>query len=109
MESVMGSFSQAREAALALREVLPVLRARGVDPRQNCTEMIPLRLPSYLFAGGMVAAFSFSKAFQAVVGSGDHKEEIRRTIASVLHEAAGLGIDTPRLQRAGNRLADLSA
>ena len=109
MESVMGSFSQAREAALALREVLPVLRARGVDQRQNCTEMIPLRLPSYLFAGGMVAAFSFSKAFQAVVGTGDHKEEIRRTIASVLHEAAGLGIDTPRLQKAGNRLADLSA
>ena len=109
MESVMGSFSQAREAALALREVLPVLRARGVDQRQNCTVMIPLRLPSYLFAGGMVAAFSFSKPFQAVVGTGDHKEEIRRTIASVLHEAAGLGIDTPRLQRAGNRLADLSA
>jgi 2-dehydropantoate 2-reductase len=108
MESVMGSFSQAREAALALHEVLPVLRARGVSPRQNCTEMIPLRLPSYLFAGGMVAAFSFSKAFRAVVGTGDHKEEIRRTIASVLHEAAELGIDTPRLQRAGNRLGDLS-
>jgi 2-dehydropantoate 2-reductase len=104
IESVMGSFSHAREAALALREVLPILRARGVNPRQNCVEMIPLRLPPSLFAGGMVTAFSFSKAFQTVVGKGDHKEEIRRTIESVLEEATELGIDTPRLRLAGNSL-----
>jgi 2-dehydropantoate 2-reductase len=109
MESVMGSFSQAREAAVALREVLPILRARGVVPRQNCTEMIPLRLPPSLFAGGLVAAFSFSKALQATVGKGDHKEEIRRTIASVLHEGAELGIDTPRLRLAGKKLGIVGA
>ena len=44
MESVMGSFRQAKEAALALHEMLPVLRARGVVPQQNCTAMIPLRV-----------------------------------------------------------------
>jgi hypothetical protein len=70
-------------------------------------ELAPFRIPSYLFAGGMVAAFFFSRPFQAVVGRGDHKEEIRRTIMSVLQEAAELGIETPRLRRAGNRLGSL--
>ena len=107
MESVMGSFGEAREAALTLREVLPVLRARGVNLQQNSMELTPLRMPPYLFAGGMVAAFSFSKAMQAVVGKGDHKEELRRTVMSVLQEAAELGIETPRLRRAGNMLGSL--
>jgi 2-dehydropantoate 2-reductase len=107
MESVMRSFGEAREAALTLREILPVLRARGLNLQQNSMELAPFRIPSYLFAGGMVAAFFFSRPFQAVVGRGDHKEEIRRTIMSVLQEAAELGIETPRLRRAGNRLGSL--
>jgi 2-dehydropantoate 2-reductase len=109
MESVMGSFSQAREAALTLREMLPVLRARGINLRQNFMELTPLRMPPYLFAAGMVAAFSFSKPFQAVVGRGDHKEETSRTVISVLQQAAELGIETPRLRRAANRLGSLGA
>jgi 2-dehydropantoate 2-reductase len=109
MESVMGSFGEAREAALTLREILPVLRARGVNLRQNFMELTPLRLPPYLFAGGMVAAFSFSKPFRAVVGQGDHKEELLRTVMSVLNEAAELGIETPRLRRAGNLLGSIGA
>jgi 2-dehydropantoate 2-reductase len=109
MESVMGSFSEAREAALTLREILPVLRARGLNLQQNSMELAPFRIPSYLFAGGMVAAFFFSRPFQAVVGGGDHKEEMRRTVMSVLQEAAELGIETPRLRRAGNRLGSLRA
>ena len=74
MESVMASVDEAREAALTLREILSVLRARGVDLRQNFMELMPLRLPPSLFAAGMVAAFSFSKPFQAVVGKGDHQK-----------------------------------
>jgi 2-dehydropantoate 2-reductase len=109
MESVMGSFNEAREAALTLREMLPVLQARGVNLQQNFTELMPLRMPPYLFAGGMVAAFSFSKPFRAVVGTGDHKEEMRKTIMSVLQGAAELGIETPRLRRAANRLGNVSA
>jgi 2-dehydropantoate 2-reductase len=109
LESVMGSFGEAREAALTLREILPVLRARGLNLQQNSTELAPFRVPSYLFAGGMVAAFFLSRPFQAVVGSGDHKEEMRRTVMSVLHEAAGLGIETPRLRRAADRLGSLGA
>ena len=109
MESVMRSFGEAREAALTLREILPVLRARGLNLQQNSMELALFRIPSYLFAGGMVAAFFFSRPFQAVVGRGDHKEEIRRTIMSVLQEAAELGIETPRLRRAGNRLDSLGA
>jgi 2-dehydropantoate 2-reductase len=109
MESVMGSFNEAREAALTLREMLPVLQARGVNLQQNFTELMPLRMPPYLFAGGMVAAFSFSKPFGAVVGTGDHKEEMRKTIMSVLQGAAELGIETPRLRRAANRLGNVSA
>ncbi|MGA3049859.1 MAG: 2-dehydropantoate 2-reductase N-terminal domain-containing protein [Terracidiphilus sp.] len=109
MESVMGSFNEAREAALTLREMLPVLQARGVNLQQNFTELMPLRMPPYFFAGGMVAAFSFSKPFRAVVGTGDHKEEMRKTIMSVLQGAAELGIETPRLRRAANRLGNVSA
>jgi 2-dehydropantoate 2-reductase len=109
MESVMASFNEVREAALTLREILSVLRARGVDLQQNFMELTPLRMPPYLFAGGMVAAYFFSKPFQAVVGRGDHKEEIRRTIMSVLQGAAELGIETPRLRNAGNRLGSLDA
>jgi 2-dehydropantoate 2-reductase len=109
MESVMTSFGEAREAALTLREILPILRARGLNLQQNSMELAPFRLPPYLFAGAMVAAFSFSKPFQAVVGMGDHKEELRRTVMSVLQEAAELGIETPRLRRAGNRLGSLDA
>ncbi len=104
MESVIGSFKEAREAALTVREMLPVLRARGVNLQQNFMNLIPLRMPASLFAGGMVAAFSFSKAFQATVGTGDHTEELRRTVMSVLKEASELGIETPRLRRAVNRL-----
>jgi 2-dehydropantoate 2-reductase len=109
MESVMGSFNQARQAALTVREMLPVLRARGVNLQQNFMELTPLRMPPYLFAGGMVAAFSFSKPFQAVVGKGDHEEETRRTVTSVLQGAAELGIETPRLRRAANRLGIVAA
>jgi len=107
MESVMGSFGEARGAALTLREMLPALRARGVNLQQNYMEMAPLRMPPYLFAGGMVAAFSFSKTSQAVVGNEDHKEEMRRTIMSVLQQAAEFGIETPRLRRVGNGLGSL--
>jgi hypothetical protein len=87
MESVMGSFGEAREAALTLREILPVLRARGLNLQQNFAELAPFRMPPYLFAGGIVAAFSFSRPFQAIVGRGDHKEEMRGTVMSVLQQA----------------------
>jgi 2-dehydropantoate 2-reductase len=107
MESVMGSFNEAREAALTTQEMLRILRARGVDLQHNFTELAPLRMPPYLFAGGIVAAFSFSKSFRAVVGKGDHKEEIRRTVLCVLQEAVELGIGTPRLRRAGDWLGTL--
>ena len=107
MESVMGSFKQAREAALTVQEMLPVLRARGVKLRQNFLELMPLRMPPSLFAAAIAAAFSFNKPFRAVVGTGDHKEEIRRTVTSVLQGAAEFGIATPRLLSAGNRLHSL--
>ena len=107
MESVMYSFNEAREAALTMQEMLPILRARGVNLEHNFTELAPLRMPPYLFAGGILAAFSFSKSFRAVVGKGDHKEEIRRTVLCVLQEAVRLGIRTPRLRRAGDLLDTL--
>jgi len=107
MESVMGSFKQAREAALTVQEMLPVLRARGVKLHQNFVELMPLRMPPSLFAAAIAAAFSFNKPFRAVVGTGDHKEEIRRTVTSVLQGAAEFGIATPRLLSAGNRLRSL--
>src|SRR3984957_4356337 len=62
MESVMGSFNEASEAALTMQEMLPILRARGVDLQHNFTELAPLRMSPHLFAGGIVAAFSLSKS-----------------------------------------------
>jgi hypothetical protein len=54
-----------------------------------------------------MAAISLIKTSRAVVRAGDHNEELRRTVFSLLKKADELGIEIPRRRRAGNKLSIL--
>jgi 2-dehydropantoate 2-reductase len=100
MKVVMASTSHGRNAILNIRELLPVLQARGVDLNAHALDLAVARLPLWLSSLGLKLIVTFNAPTKAIVESHANPEELRRVCRDVLDEARKLGISVPRLEAA---------
>jgi len=102
LSDLVGSRAGFRAAFLAGRELLPVLRARGADPRSGRAQSSLLRAPTWLTASAMAWATAhvrFARLAFAVHSDPD-AEEPKAICRDALAEARRLGIATTRLAQA---------
>ncbi|GIE78930.1 ketopantoate reductase [Actinoplanes philippinensis] len=89
-----------REAILATRELLPLVRARGVDLRRHRGSLLPFTLPVWLTAPLMSWAFGHFPPVRTVMEAHANPEEPRAVCRDTLAEARRLGVPVPRLEAA---------
>lgn len=99
-ENLLLSGAHRKSAILNARELLPLVRARGVHIRLTDPQAALFRLP--LGLGSMLFAMSLklSRPMRAMIEGITANEEHRRTCRDVLAEARRLGVSVPRLERA---------
>ncbi|GAB3397480.1 hypothetical protein GCM10027360_93490 [Amycolatopsis echigonensis] len=102
LSKLAGATGDLREGLLAGRELLPLLRARGVDLRRHRGGVLLFRAPTWLTAPALawliapVAPLRVSFAAHSDPGAEEPREICRDTLA----EARRLGISVPRLEAA---------
>ncbi|WP_109593406.1 ketopantoate reductase family protein [Actinoplanes xinjiangensis] len=91
---------QVREAILATRELLPLVEARGVDPRRHRGVLLPFTAPSWLTAPVLAGIFGHFPPARRVMEAHANPEELRAVCRDTLAEARRLGVPVPRLEAA---------
>jgi 2-dehydropantoate 2-reductase len=99
MKLVMASSFHGRNAMLNIRELVPMLQARGVDVKAH-GELAIAKLPPWLASMVLQLIVKFHAPTRAMVESHANSEELRRVCRDVLDEARKLGISVPRLEAA---------
>jgi 2-dehydropantoate 2-reductase len=89
-----------REAILAVRELLPLAEARGVDLRRHRGELRPFMAPLWLAAPALSWAFRHFPPVRRVTQAHANPEELRAVCRDTLAEARRLGVRVPRLEAA---------
>jgi 2-dehydropantoate 2-reductase len=87
------------EAILNVRELLPLLAARGVDLKRRTSALVMFRIPPRLTALIFKLAFKFHAPAKRIAqdNPGETKQELGHLLEDVLNEAQRLGIAVPRL------------
>ncbi|MFI6456254.1 ketopantoate reductase family protein [Streptosporangium amethystogenes] len=102
LAKLAGATGDLREALLAIRELLPLLEARGVDLRRHRGGVLPFRAPTWLTAPALawlLAHFAPARVnFEA--HSDLEAEEPREICRDTLAEARRLRVAVPRLEAA---------
>lgn len=102
LSKLAGATGDLREGLLAGRELLPLLKARGVDLRRHRGGVLPFRAPTWLTAPALawlLAHFAPARVnFEA--HSDPEAEEPREICRDTLAEARRLGVAVPRLEAA---------
>lgn len=89
---------EAKEAVLNIREIMPVLSARGVRIDDH-PELTFYNQPESVITESFRLALQ-RPAYQAVIDGHANPEELRRMFSSVLEESHRLGISIPRFEAA---------
>jgi 2-dehydropantoate 2-reductase len=102
LSKLAGSTSDFREALLAGRELLPLLKARGVDLRRHRGGLLMFRMPPWLMAPVLawLTAHVGPLRVNFEAHSNPDAEEPREVCRDTLAEARRLGIAVPRLEAA---------
>ncbi|WP_293911583.1 2-dehydropantoate 2-reductase N-terminal domain-containing protein [Deinococcus sp.] len=98
---LMSSDAHLRQAVLNVRELLPILSARGIDLKLHAADVAPFRLPPGLVSLLLRLAFRFSQPVGRVTAAlpGEAlRQEVRPMTLDVLSEARRLGVAVPRLE-----------
>ncbi|PRY36701.1 ketopantoate reductase family protein [Umezawaea tangerina] len=102
LAQLVGATGDLREALLTTRELLPLLRARGVDLRRHRGSVLLYRAPTWLTAP--VFAWALTHVALARATFANHAdpeaEEPRAVCRDTLAEARRLGVPVPRLEAA---------
>jgi 2-dehydropantoate 2-reductase len=95
---VVQSSHHLHEAILNVRELLPLLAARGVDLKRHTSALV-FRIPPRLTAPILKLVFRFHAPTKRIVqdNPGETKQELGHLLEAVLNEAQRLGIAVPRL------------
>ncbi len=89
-----------REAILAIRELLPLVEARGVDLRRHRSDLLPFTAPVWLAAPALAWLFGRFPPMRLVMKAHANPEELRAVCRDTLAEARRLGVEVPRLEAA---------
>lgn len=107
LAGLVGNRQGFRDALLTARELLPVLRARGVDLRRQRRTILPYRLPALTAAVMSWATAHLTIAEASLIAHTDPSAaEPRAVLHDVLREARRLTVPTPRLAKAFQELAE---
>jgi len=106
LAGMIGDRRAFQRALTISRELLPVLRARGVDPRRHRRALLLFRLAAPVAAA---MAFATARVPIAQVSLAAHTDpgsaEARAILHDVILEAARLGIDVPLLEASSGHLS----
>ena len=101
LAKMAGATGSLREALLTIRELLPIVEARGIDLRRHRGQVAMYRAPTWLTARARAWATAHfppaRRSFQ--MHSDPEAEEPRAVCSDTLAEARRLGIAVPRLVR----------
>lgn len=100
LAELAGNRHAVREAILAIRELLPLAEARGVDRRRHRSEVLPFRAPVWLAAPALAWLFGHFPPMRTVMESHANPEELRAVCRDTLAEARRLRVPVPRLEAA---------
>ena len=95
-----GKPDSAREALLAVRELLPLVEARGVALRRHRGDLLLLRAPVRLTAPLFAWVIGHFPPMRRVMEAHANLEELRTVCRDTLAEAHRLGVPVPRLEAA---------
>ncbi|MBP2419157.1 ketopantoate reductase family protein [Microlunatus capsulatus] len=100
LTGLAGRRRDVREAVLAIRELLPLAEARGVDLRRHRSELLPYTAPAWLTAPALAWLFGHFPPMRTVMEAHANPEELRAVCRDTLAEARRLGVPVPRLEAA---------
>jgi 2-dehydropantoate 2-reductase len=100
LSKLAGSPRHVREAVLAIRELLPLVEARGVDLRRHRGDVLALRAPAWLTAPALAWLLDHFAPMRHVLETHANPEELRAVCRDTLEEARRLGVAAPRLAAA---------
>ena len=100
LTGLAGRRRDVREAVLAIRELLPLAEARGVDLRRHRSELLPYTAPVWLTAPALAWLFGHFPPMRTVMEAHANPEELRAVCRDTLAEARRLGVPVPRLEAA---------
>ncbi|WP_439382824.1 ketopantoate reductase family protein [Amycolatopsis lexingtonensis] len=102
LSKLAGATGDLREALLAGRELLPLVRARGVDLRRHRRDLLLFRAPTWLMAPALAWLTTHVRFVRVnfAAQSNPDAEEPREVCRDTLAEARRLGISVPRLEAA---------
>ncbi|GIE29543.1 ketopantoate reductase [Actinoplanes italicus] len=98
LSALGGNPRSVREAILAIRELLPLVEARGVDLRRQRAELRPFTAPTWLTAPVMAWMFGHFPPTRRVGEAHANPEELRAVCRDTLAEARRLKVPVPRLE-----------
>jgi 2-dehydropantoate 2-reductase len=100
LAKLAGSRDGLRDAVLAIRELLPLVEARGVDLRRHRSAVLPFTAPAWLTAPALAWLFGHYEPTRLVLEAHANPEELRAVCRDTLAEARRLGVPVPRLAAA---------
>lgn len=102
LSELAGATGELRQALLTGRELLPVLKARGIDLRRHRGGVLLFRVPTWLMAPVLAWLTAHVTALRVSIEAHSHPdaEEPREVCRDTLAEARRLGISVPRLEAA---------
>ncbi|WP_436519905.1 ketopantoate reductase family protein [Actinoplanes sp. HUAS TT8] len=100
LAALIGAPGNAREAVLAVRELLPLVEARGVDLRRHRGDVLPLKVPAGLTGPVLAWLLGRFEPMRTVLTAHANQEELRAVCRDTLAEARRLGVAVPRLEAA---------
>ncbi|XVU22983.1 ketopantoate reductase family protein [Actinoplanes sp. CA-054009] len=92
--------SSARDAVLAVRELLPLVAARGIDLSRHRSDVLAVRAPAGLTGPALAWLMTRIPPVRRVLQSHTNPHELQAVCQDTLAEARRLGIPTPRLEAA---------
>ncbi|GAA1382931.1 ketopantoate reductase family protein [Catellatospora chokoriensis] len=100
LADLAGKPRNVREAILAIRELLPLVEARGVDLRRHRSAVLPFTAPAWLTAPVLAWLLGHFPPVRTVMQAHANPEELRAVCRDTLAEARRLGVPVPRLEAA---------
>ncbi|MFI1990632.1 ketopantoate reductase family protein [Actinoplanes sp. NPDC020271] len=97
LAEIAGAPGEARQAVLAIRELLPLVEARGIDLRRHRGDVLLLKSPSWLTGPALSWLFGHFPPMRLLAESHANPEELRAVGRDTLAEARRRGISVPRL------------
>ncbi|QSB13158.1 ketopantoate reductase [Natronosporangium hydrolyticum] len=106
---LIGAPRNVREMLLAVRELLPLVEARGIDLRRHRSDVLPLKAPVCLTAPALAWLLGRFAPVRLTLESHANPEELRAFGRDTLAEARRLGVAVPRLAAAEPYFAGTAA